>query len=150
MSSVAKQKQAGQGGFWSEFFQFGLYKPNQGRVVRQVTFAAIAVLVCLAAFQIQQVPLVATMFTGAKYVWPSIVGAVGIWFAYRIVNYSKFADFLIAVEAEMNKVSWPTKQELWRASCVVIFVIFAMALALFVFDIVWTKVFQVIGIRYIG
>ena len=57
------------------------------------------------------------------------LGAVGIWFGYRIVNYSVFADFLIAVEAEMNKVSWPTRRELWNASVVVMFVIFAMAAA---------------------
>ena len=31
-----------------------------------------------------------------------------------------FADFLIAVEAEMNKVSWPTRTELFRGSMVVI------------------------------
>ena len=33
-----------------------------------------------------------------------------------------FADFLIAVEAEMNKVSWPTRHELIRASMVVMLV----------------------------
>lgn len=150
MSTLAKQNDTNTGGFWSEFFRVGLYKPNQGRIVRQVTFLAIAILACLAAWQFQQVRFVATMFPGASYVWGAVVGGIGIWFAYRVVNYSKFADFLIAVEAEMNKVSWPTKQELWRASCVVIFVIFAMALSLFLFDIIWTKVFQVIGIRYIG
>ena len=33
--------------------------------------------------------------------------AFGLWLGYRIVNVPQFADFLIAVEAEMNKVSWP-------------------------------------------
>ena len=39
-----------------------------------------------------------------------------------VVNLPVFADFLIAVEAEMNKVSWPTRGELFRgsvASCAV-------------------------------
>ena len=47
MSSMAKQKQKpeqNRGGFWSELFQFGLYKPNQGRIVRQVSFFTIALL----------------------------------------------------------------------------------------------------------
>ena len=149
MSSMAKQKQAEQqGGFWSELFQFGLYKPNQGRIVRQLTFLGIAVLACLAVYELQRMRLFSELFTGSRYVFILLFGVIGFWFAYRVVNYTKFADFLIAVEAEMNKVSWPTKQELWGASLVVMFVIFAMAAALWVFDIIWTIVFQLIGIRY--
>ena len=33
---------------------------------------------------------------------------LGLWIGYRLVNMPQFADFLIAVEAEMNKVSWPS------------------------------------------
>lgn len=33
------------------------------------------------------------------------LGVVGIWFGYRLVNWPRFADFLISVEAELNKVS---------------------------------------------
>ena len=150
MSSVAKQKQVSQGSFWSELFRLGLYKPNQGRIVRQVTFVAIVVLMCLAAFEIGKVSFLRDLFVGSKYLIPFLVGIVGLWLGYRVVNYTRFADFLIAVEAEMNKVSWPGKTELWSASCVVIFVIFAMALALFAFDVIWTKIFEVIGIRYTG
>ncbi len=150
MSSVAKQKQVSQGSFWSELFRLGLYKPNQGRIVRQVTFVAIVVLMCLAAFEIGKVSFLRDLFVGSKYLIPFLIGIVGLWLGYRVVNYTRFADFLIAVEAEMNKVSWPGKTELWSASCVVIFVIFAMALALFAFDVIWTKIFEVIGIRYTG
>ena len=70
----------------------------------------------------------------------------GLWISYRLVNVPRFADFLIAVEAEMNKVSWPAKQELIRSSLVVIFVIFAMAIALFLFDLVYVVVFEWLGI----
>ena len=38
---------------------------------------------------------------------PALLLAAGWWISYRIVNFPAFADFLIAVEAEMNKVSWP-------------------------------------------
>lgn len=154
MSSVAKRKggssESSSGSFLSELFKFGLYKPNQGRVVRQVTFFAILLLSGLAAYELHRFRLLSEMFPGSRYVFLLGLIAVALWFAYRIVNYSKFADFLIAVEAEMNKVSWPTKDELWKASLVVMFVIFAMAAALFFFDLVWTKLFQVVGIRYNG
>ena len=151
MSSMAKgEKAAGQGSFLSELFQFGLYKPNQGRVVRQLTFVAIALLGCLAAYQFHKIRVLAELFDGARFMFLVLFGVMGVWFAYRIVNYSRFADFLIAVEAEMNKVTWPTKDELWKASLVVIFVIFVMAGFLFLCDVVWTFVFKTIGIRYVG
>ena len=37
----------------------------------------------------------------------------------------------------MNKVSWPTRQELFRASMVVLIVIFSLAFILAVYDILW-------------
>ena len=46
----------------------------------------------------------------------------------------RFADFLISVEAEMNKVSWPSRGELYRASLVVIVVIFLLVAILFGYD----------------
>jgi preprotein translocase subunit SecE len=148
MSSMAKQKQEiARTGFWTELFQFGLYKPNQGRIVRQVTFLVAALLGLLAAWEFQRSGLLGRL-GGASYLVMTGLGVVGIWFAFRIVNYSTFADFLIAVEAEMNKVSWPTRRELWNSSLVVMFVIFAMAAFLFLFDAVWTAVFEAIGIRY--
>ncbi len=148
MSSVTKQKQEpARSGFWSELFQVGLYKPNQGRIVRQVTSLVAALLLSLGAWEIKRSDWMSSLGNGG-YLAMAVLVAIGIWFAYRVVNYSTFADFLIAVEAEMNKVSWPTRKELWNSSVVVMFVIFAMALFLFVFDAIWTAIFETIGIRY--
>lgn len=72
---------------------------------------------------------------------PIALLVIGCWGSYRLVNYPRFADFLIAVEAEMNKVSWPSKGELVRSSMVVIFVIFALAFLLAGFDTVWMTIF---------
>ena len=44
-----------------------------------------------------------------------VLASLGLWVAFRLVNMPAFADFLIAVEAEMNKVSWPTRGELFRS-----------------------------------
>jgi preprotein translocase subunit SecE len=71
----------------------------------------------------------------------------GIWFAYRIVNYSRFADFLIAVEAEMNKVSWPTRPELVRAVAVVLFTVAFLSVVLFSYDLIWNQIFKLLGVR---
>ena len=153
MSSVAKQKTGEQPGWISSMFQFGLYKPSQGRVVRQVTAVAIGVVVLLAAYELGWAGWVARLgrdrldFPQLPYLVFLVLGMLGLWIAFRLVNVPKFADFMIAVEAEMKKVSWPTRTELWRASFVVIFVIFFMAALLYLFDFVWTWFFQLIGIR---
>ena len=62
--------------------------------------------------------------------------------SYRVVNVPAFADFLIAVEAEMNKVSWPTRAELFRASMVVLIVMFRLAFILAAFDLFWKVLFH--------
>jgi preprotein translocase subunit SecE len=151
MSSIAKQDKSSDERFLRALFQAGLYKPNQGRIVRQVTGAALALLLILVAWEICNISWIVNLFrqglTGGQYVLFVVLGAMGAWFAYRLVNYPRFADFLISVEAEMNKVSWPDRRQIWKASLVVIFVILAMALMLWIFDLVWTAVFQFIGIR---
>ena len=148
MSSVSKKQAASNSvSLIGSMFQSGLYKPQQGRIVRQVTFLSIAVVALLVGADVSRMSYFDELFAGSSYAVFGLVAAVGVWFAYRIVNYPVFTDFLIAVEAEMKKVSWPAWPQLWAASQVVIFVIFSMAISLWVFDILWTKIFQIIGIR---
>ncbi len=144
MSSVSK---SGSNSLVGSMFQAGLYKPQQGRIVRQVTFVSIAILALLIAWQIGQITFIEDLFSGSVYAVTGILSGLGLWFAYRVVNHPPFTDFLIAVEAEMKKVSWPAWPELWKASLVVIFVIFSMAISLWLFDVLWTKIFQILGIR---
>ena len=75
-----------------------------------------------------------------------MLAVVGLWAAYRSVNLPAFADFLIAVEAEINKVSWPSWSEMWRWTVVVIVVIFAIGLLLATFDVFWVWFFKAIGV----
>lgn len=111
-------------------FNASRYKRSQGRIARQVTFAAIALAFAAGAWKLNSV----SVTDMGRYVVPLVILAVGAWISFRIVNLPRFADFLISVEAEMNKVSWPGRDELWRASMVVIAVIFFLAGLLFVYD----------------
>jgi len=153
MAKPQKDAPVAQPGFWASMLQGRLYKPNQGRVVRQVTAVSIGLIVLLGSFEFSTTPLIVRWgkslnFEGMSYAVLLALSCIGLWIAYRIVNVPKFADFLIAVEAEMKKVSWPGRGELWRASVVVIFVIFAMAGLLFMFDVIWNWFFILIRIRY--
>ena len=110
-----------------------------------MTFAAMAVTFALASYAFYA-------FFGAflarhwVYAISGTILLAGLWISLRIVNMPRFADFLIAVEAEMNKVSWPSRTMLIRSSIVVIFVIFALSFVLFGFDLVWGFLFQWMGI----
>ena len=138
MSATANQNKAaasgggsGGGSFLPELFKFGLYKPAQGRIVRQATFFSVALLACLAIAELYYTGwfnfLNAAVAEGevagpniGKMLFSFVLAGIGIWTAYRLVNFPVFADFMIAVEAEMNKVSWPTRDQLYRASVVVL------------------------------
>lgn len=134
----------------SEMFQTGVYKASQGRITRRVTMLSILVAVAAAAYRWWLLQTGDEYFPQSRFIVPLALLAVGGWFAFRIVNYPRFADFLIAVEAEMNKVSWPSKAELYRSSLVVIFVLFFMMAVLSAFDAFWVIVFQTLGILRVG
>ena len=101
--------------FFEEFLRVGVYKRNQGRIVRQVTFAAMALALLIGLWRMI---LLLRGYGDSCPPWlcyglPAVLAVVGLWAAYRSVNLPAFADFLIAVEAEMNKVSWPSRGELF-------------------------------------
>jgi len=129
-----------------ELFSAGVYKANQGRIVRQLTCLVIWVIVGLACWALHSSLRGSDIDSTLASIIPAALTAAGVWTGFRLVNWPRFADFLIAVEAEMNKVTWPGKDELTRAAFVVIFTIFFLAVSLFLFDIIWQKVFSTLGV----
>ncbi len=148
------------GSVWGELLNASVYKPTQGRLARQVTFAALALIVGIGIWRLAQ--LLPLWFAAAaapvagdvpadgaaglsaygdigvvRFLVPGLLLAAGLWLCYRLVNVPRFADFLIAVEAEMAKVSWPTGGEVARSSAVIIFLIFALAAILAGYDLFW-------------
>ncbi|MFM7289804.1 MAG: preprotein translocase subunit SecE [Planctomycetia bacterium] len=142
-----------------------VYKRNQGRVTRQVTFAVLALTLATGIWRLSQ--LLPAWFAGAdmgvgsvagtglgtglstdlgvlRFLVPGLMLAAGLWLLFRLVNYQPFADFLIAVETEMTKVSWPSADEVIRSSAVVIFLIFALAAILAAYDLFWWFVLRAI------
>lgn len=131
--------------WWKELWNAEIYKRSQGRTARQVTFAALAATVLLGAWRMGFVLMgydTPGAFPFFRFIVPSLFGAAGLWISYRVVNVPKFADFLIATEAEMNKVSWPSRAELLRGSAVVLFTIFFLAVILFTYDVSWRYLFM--------
>jgi preprotein translocase subunit SecE len=161
MSGI-QHNQTASGTLWRDLLSFAVYKRNQGKVTRQVTFAVLAITLATGVWRLAQ--LLPTWFSGAgeavmgsggaasfspdmgvlRFLVPGLLLAVGLWCAFRLVNYPTFADFLIAVETEMTKVSWPSVDEVIRSSAVVIFLIFALAAILAAYDLFWWFVLRAI------
>jgi len=130
--------------FFRELLRVEVYKRTQGRITRQVTFAGLALAIGLGLWRLSSI--MAGKGMAYQYALPGLLLLAALWACYRVVNLPAFADFLIAVEAEMNKVSWPTRFELFRASLVVLMLIFALAIILFAFDYSWGLLFRKTGI----
>ncbi len=77
--------------------------------------------------------------------------ALALWLAWRVVNMPTFADFLIATEAELNKVSWTTQRRLAQDTVVVLATVVLMAVFLFTTDYFWKTVlsWKPIGVLHI-
>ncbi len=127
------------GSFWSELLAIDLYKRNQGRLARQLTAAAIGAIVVAGAYVLSQGPL-AGMPRELRVGIPFLITAIAAWVIFRLVNYPRFAEFLISVEAEMGKVSWAGKQELYRATIVVLSTMLFLGVILFFYDLLWQKI----------
>jgi preprotein translocase subunit SecE len=152
MASVTDDSDSSRS-FMSELFAGAIYKQKQGRIVRQLTCLAIWLTVWLGGWQLYEVIGSGlygintwSSFRTVQILAPALLIALGMWFGFRLVNWPRFAKFLIEVEAEMSKVSWPNKTELYRASMVCIFTMAFLAIILFAYDLVWQAIFDFLGV----
>ena len=124
-----------EGSFLATFVAADLYKRTQGRLVRQISGAALALIIIVCCWAVSEGALVGTI-TEVRMGIPIAVAVIGCWAAYRLVNHPPVADFLIGVEEEMAKVSWPAQDEVRRATVVVFITMFLLATTLAVYDLV--------------
>lgn len=127
--------------FWSALLSAELFKKNQGRLSRLWTWIVLAAVSVWGAWTLQARLLVESGDVVRLGV-PTIVALAGAWAAFRLVNFPRFADFLIDVEGEMAKVSWPAWPELWRATVVVLVTMFLFSVVLFGYDMLWQFLLQ--------
>ena len=78
-----------------------------------------------------------TLMPDAQRYIPWILALLTWWVAWRAVNLPVFAEFLIATEAEMNKVSWTPKRRLAQDTVVVLMTTLILTLFLLVVDLFW-------------
>jgi preprotein translocase SecE subunit len=135
------------------WFDAKFYKRNQGVRVRRMTILGVLLVLGTGIYAMIHNNVLGPRdwvavipFTGGKSITllpdvrltvPIILAALTIWFAWRVVNYPVFADFLIATEAEINKVSWTPRPRLIQDTIVVLITVFIITMFLFIVDIFW-------------
>jgi preprotein translocase subunit SecE len=126
-----------------ELFRFHLYKSTQGRMVRQFTFFAILIIAAFGCLTLANGPL-GQSDKPLQVGLPLAIWALASWIAFRVVNIPKFADFLVSVESELEKVTWPGRHEVVQATVVVLSMMLFLGVFLFLIDLVWTWLFSLI------
>jgi preprotein translocase SecE subunit len=96
---------------------------------------------------VAQTELHLTLMYKLHMLMPIVLGVLLLWFAWRVVNIPAFADFLIATEAEMNKVSWTTRRRLFQDTIVVLTTVVILTAFLFALDVMWIKILSAPGIQ---
>jgi preprotein translocase subunit SecE len=135
-------------GFPGELSRLSLYKPNQGRMTRQLTALGLAAVAFLGAYTMSQGWL-SVYNPPVRVGVPVLISLIAVWIIFRAVNYAPSADFLISVEAEMDKVSWATKTELYRATVVVIGTMFFLGAVLYAYDLLWNRILTALRVLQI-
>ncbi len=126
---------------------FHLYKPGQGYWTRLVSGLGSGVLICLGAWWLweQLAGLPGGIYTQAVgSVVPLVV--LGLLVFWWVGIKPKTVDFLIATEAEMKKVNWPTRREVIGSTGIVIFFLIAIVGILLLADILFSIFFYEIGV----
>jgi preprotein translocase SecE subunit len=126
------------------------YKPGLGRRVRRLTMLGILLIGVSGAYSLYAQSILPhdyklampgmddiLVVPGAQLAIPAILAVLTFWIAFRAVNLPTFAEFLIATEAEMNKVSWTSRRRLVQDTIVVLLTTLLLTLFLLVVDLFW-------------
>ncbi len=125
--------------FLKELVSTNIYKGSQGRICRRFTFIGFSLVFIFWGYSIYRTQ---TFGPQGSMIAAIIVALLGTWSSFRAINYPIFADFLVSVEAEMTKVSWPTKEELYANTKVVIIFMFIFTVLIYLYDVIFRFIFS--------
>ena len=132
-------------GFCTNLLRVDRYKPTQGKKARLWTALGLGLIFTTGLYTFYS-HFLSDQSRLASFITTLGLGLVFAWFIWRLVEYPPFADFLIATEAEMNKVSWTTKEDLIRATTVVLATVLLISIFLLGVDVLWSKLLMMIGV----
>jgi preprotein translocase SecE subunit len=149
------------------WFSTTFYKKSQGLKVRRGTLLGVLVIGGTGVYTLLEhgtfasqpnwvvdIPCsggaIITLIPDAQFVVPLLIAAITGWFGFRVINFPAFTDFLIATEAELNKVSWTTGRRLIRDTLVVLTTLILFTVFLFFVDIFWIWFLTTVGVNQVS
>lgn len=134
------------------------YRPDQGRMARMFAFWSMMGLLlfgCTFLYRVVfnqaegmrpalggiEIPIVNVAVNGAFLIAAGVF-AVGAFFLSRYQAKTDVADFLIDTESELRKVHWPTWNEVFRSSLVVVFCVLFLMGFLAAADALYGRIFN--------
>jgi preprotein translocase SecE subunit len=139
------------------------YKEGHGVLVRRVTFVALGALVVWGGLELYnwiasadwvrrnrwggvggyKIPVIDQYIDPAFAIsWIVIIG--GCVLLYRFLNKERAADFLIETDTEVRKVTWPTWNDAWNSSLIVLLFVVVLTSFIFVSDFVITRLMNLV------
>ncbi|MEK6797943.1 MAG: preprotein translocase subunit SecE [Planctomycetota bacterium] len=130
---------------------FQRYKPEQGTYTRTGTFGCGLAVIAWGSYFIwdqlrayESDDAVSLLITnGIPLLYGAVLGAVLWWLAFANRGAG---DFMIATEGEMKKVNWSSRRELIGSTKVVILFTTLFAVFLFVVDVLFQRIFKLLGV----
>ena len=120
---------------------FNIYKRGQGKYTRLCSAFAAAIIAGLGCLQLyKRLEAVEWGLSRKAALWVATMVPAGLFVVFALliswlINKASVADFMIAAEGEMKKVSWSSKQEIAVSTFIVIVVVVFMAILLGTTDI---------------
>jgi preprotein translocase subunit SecE len=105
---------------------FDIYKSGQGKNTRLYSAFGLGIIAGLGCWKLYQ-----QLQARDLNPWIETLVPVGLFVGlalliFLLVNRQKVADFMIAAEGEMKKVSWSSRQEIAASTLIVIIVVICM------------------------
>ena len=121
---------------------FDIYKRGQGKYTRIITFLGVMLIVVVGATLLSDELTVFRLNPLMRYGISTVLAVAAAGLMFWIVNRPKSADFMIATEGEMKKVSWSTRREIVGSTKVVLVTTVILAVVLFCVDYLFTLLFR--------
>jgi preprotein translocase SecE subunit len=128
---------------------FEIYKRGQGKYTRLCSGFGAAIIAGLGCFKlyIKLEPIGWWGMSRRGAAWIATMVPVGLFVVlglliFWLINKSTVADFMIAAEGEMKKVSWSSRKEIAVSTFIVIVVVILVAMLLGVTDLSFQMFFD--------
>ena len=128
---------------------FEIYKRGQGKYTRLCSGFGAAIIAGLGCFQlyVKLEPISWWGLSRRGALWVATMVPVGLFVVlglliFWLMNKSTIADFMIAAEGEMKKVSWSSRKEIAVSTFIVIVVVILVATLLGITDLSFQMFFD--------